>query len=84
MRILEMRNSANDDGLNEPLVAGANKDHGHEESHSNGVHPNGVHSITGPDGLTTAQARELFAQWGPNALPENKKSKVRPRAARAV
>ena len=33
--------------------------------------------LTGDDGLTSAQAATLLAEWGPNALPENKKSKVR-------
>ena len=33
-------------------------------------------TMTGEDGLTDAQVEELRVQWGFNALPENKKSKL--------
>lgn len=66
-RILEMRNSAEHDGLDEPLVGGVNKDLDAEA-----IRP----VMTGEDGLSTEEARKLTEEWGPNALPENKKSKV--------
>ena len=57
-----------DDGeLAQPLVPGAKKD----------LDPESMTPLTGTEGLTTEQARSLALEWGPNALPENKKSKVR-------
>ena len=56
-----------DDNLNEPLNPQAHKD----------VDPETLQVMaTGDEGLTTQHANNLMAEWGPNALPENKKSKA--------
>ena len=67
-----------DDNLAEPLNPAGQE--GGSSSKKGPIDPESVqlHSgpIAGEDGLSSAQAAELLKQWGPNALPENKKSKL--------
>ena len=64
----------NDKTLKDPLIAA-------EEGGSSSVvprskEPSALNPLVHEDGLSTEQADELRKQWGPNALPENKKSKL--------
>jgi hypothetical protein len=75
-----MKKAARDDTLAEPLNPNKHYDEAGEGSSSAPAR------MTGSDGLTTEEAARLMEQWGPNSLPENKKSKVhaiRPPARRA-
>ena len=76
---------SSDEGLNEPLNPTKHDDtlseplnpYKHYDGGAGGYSSAQVRT-TGLDGLTSAEAARLMEEWGPNALPENKKSKVRP------